>query len=1032
MGRVVILLFCLSVFSLTIFAQSSAGEICDNGLDDDGDGLIDLNDGDCICKGIKDSVFVPSSLVPNPSFELYKQCPDGLAQLDRSLNWIQASPATSDYFNLCGFKDDPFRGTPPQPLPAGRGYVGFLDIQNYPQRGIYKEYIGACLTSTMMAGKEYTLTYWVGFGRRGQVFGPRATLNMAIFGTSDCKYLPFAVNPPGYQCPTKYQGWFEMSRVTVSGSNQWKKVTVKLRPTVNVAAICLGPACATTDGDYYYWLDELILEETVKFDSLKVEISGNPCTDTVILKSSKSSLAIVQYQWYKDGVAIAGATSQNYPIPKGALGKYQLRVSYKNDCELSKSFQYNIDQFVTRLNPQICAGDSVVINSKTYRTTGVYYDTLKNFMGCDSILEISVSMHPRYADTLNAEICQGDSYVFDGNICDSTSLYQFDYFSMNGCDSIRYLNLIVHPKSVTNITQSICEGKSTMIGGKAYSKAGIYSDSLVSIYGCDSIVNIQITENQKSFVAISSQICEGDRYLFGSRVLTVTGIYSDTSASIFGCDSITTLFLSVKSKSYFVVDTSLCTGQVLKLGNNTYTSPGAYQIRTVNADGCDSLVTVNLQYHPVFNRQIDTSICDGDFILFNGIRITSEGQYTQNLLSADRCDSITTLNVRILQTGQFVLDTILCHGSTLSIGGNVLDASGQYIMNKINAAGCDSTVIINLVIQIALNIASIITPVRCHGERNGSVDLTVNGGQAPYQYRWSSTDNMSRIQNLLPGIYIVTVTDKTGCSAISSIELDDPSCFCFEVNAVDGSCSGPNPIAVDVKQLSGRPVREMWIGGNQVAPLNFHFSGLQPGKYPVILRDSIGCTWMDSFDVKFNIDYVNDLGEDTIRAVVGDSIPLKLPASVTLQHLTGFWKNQSATLCTTCEAWKVVASPEINTYRFEGIDEYGCPIVYQIVITAMQEFYVPNVFSPNGDGVNDWFNLFSDSSIGKIDRLQIFSRWGEIVFESNGGIPNSQYGAWDGNFRGQPVGPGVFVYLIQFSDKAGRKHQLRGDVTVVR
>ncbi|HNA64835.1 MAG TPA: gliding motility-associated C-terminal domain-containing protein, partial [Saprospiraceae bacterium] len=155
MGRVVILLFCLSVFSLTVFAQSSAGEICDNGLDDDGDGLIDLNDGDCICKGIKDSIFVPSSLVPNPSFELYKQCPDGLAQLDRSLNWIQASPATSDYFNLCGFKDDPFRGTPPQPLPAGRGYVGFLDIQNYPQRGIYKEYIGACLTSTMMAGKEY-------------------------------------------------------------------------------------------------------------------------------------------------------------------------------------------------------------------------------------------------------------------------------------------------------------------------------------------------------------------------------------------------------------------------------------------------------------------------------------------------------------------------------------------------------------------------------------------------------------------------------------------------------------------------------------------------------------------------------------------------------------------------------------------------------------------------------------------------------------------------------------------------------------
>lgn len=1032
MAKVVILLFCMSVFSLTVFAQSSAFEICDNGLDDDGDGLIDLNDSDCICKGIKDSVFVPSSLVPNPSFELYKQCPDGLAQLDRSQNWIQASPATSDYFNLCGFKDDPFRGTPPQPLPAGRGYVGFLDIQNYPQRGIYKEYIGACLTSTMLAGKEYTLTYWVGFGRRGQIFGPRGTLNMAIFGTSDCKYLPFAVNPPGYQCPTKYQGWFEMSRITVSGSNQWKKVTVKLRPTVNVAAICLGPACAATDGDYYYWLDELILEETVKFDSLKVEISGNPCTDTVILKSSKTSLAIVQYQWYKDGVAIAGATSQNYPIPKGALGTYQLKVSYKNDCELSKTFQYNIDQFITKLNPQICEGDSVAINTRTYRTAGIYYDTLRNFMGCDSILEINVGMHPRYSDTLRAEICQGDTFVFDGNICDSASLYQFDYFSINGCDSTRYLDLKVHPKSVTNITHSICEGSSVMIGGKVYSKAGIYSDTLVSIYGCDSVVNIQINENQRSFVTVSGQICEGDRYLFGSRILTTTGIYSDTSATIFGCDSITNLSLLVKSKSYSVIDTSLCTGQVLILGSNTYTSPGSYYITAVNVAGCDSIVTVNLQNHPVFNRQIDTSICDGDFILFNGARITTEGKYTQNLFSVDGCDSITTLNVRILQAGQFVLDTILCYGSTLSIGGSVFDVSGQYVMNKKNAAGCDSTVIINLVIQTALTITSAINPVRCHGESNGSIDLMVKGGQAPYQYFWSSADTKDRIQNLLPGIYSVTVTDKTGCSAISSIELADPSCFCFVLTTADGSCSGPNPITVDVRQLAGRPVREMWIGGNQVTPLNYHFSGLAPGKYPVLLKDSTGCTWLDSFEVKFNIDYLNDLGEDTIRAIVGDSIRLKLPGSVAIQRLSGLWKNPAGTLCTTCAEWTVVASPDIDTYRFEGVDEYGCPIVYQIVLTAMQEFYVPNVFSPNGDGVNDWFNLFSDSSIGKIDRLQIFSRWGEIIFESNGGIPNSHYGAWDGSFKGQQVDPGVFVYLIQFSDKAGRNHQLSGDVTVVR
>ena len=90
-----------------------------------------LNDPDCKCKGIKDTLLIPSSLIPNPSFEEYVCCPTGLAQLNCSKNWIQASVATSDYYNTCGYKDDPQRGKPPQPLPAGNGYVGFLDIRDY-------------------------------------------------------------------------------------------------------------------------------------------------------------------------------------------------------------------------------------------------------------------------------------------------------------------------------------------------------------------------------------------------------------------------------------------------------------------------------------------------------------------------------------------------------------------------------------------------------------------------------------------------------------------------------------------------------------------------------------------------------------------------------------------------------------------------------------------------------------------------------------------------------------------------------------
>src|SRR5690606_16363762 len=115
----------------------------------DGDGFVDLNDPDCNCFGIEiDSI---RSLFPNPSFEDTVCCPAGLTRMHCASSWIQASIATSDYFNTCGTTSiSHIFFPPPFPLPGGgSGYVGFYNFNDSvfraPPTYLYQEYVGACL-----------------------------------------------------------------------------------------------------------------------------------------------------------------------------------------------------------------------------------------------------------------------------------------------------------------------------------------------------------------------------------------------------------------------------------------------------------------------------------------------------------------------------------------------------------------------------------------------------------------------------------------------------------------------------------------------------------------------------------------------------------------------------------------------------------------------------------------------------------------------------------------------------------------------
>jgi gliding motility-associated-like protein len=326
MIRLILILFLFLSCATALVAQ----EICDNGIDDDLDGLVDLNDSaDCKCDLVR-SYSIPS-LVPNASFEAKYSCPVRLSQLDLLVAWSQASRATSDFFDTCGYTS--YFKNPPNPLPDGSGYVGFLDGYG-PGYGSYKEYLGTCLSDTMHAGVSYRMEVSMAhsFGKMGA--------KLAIFGSEACRNLPFGGNDAHFGCPTNGPGWVALDSVDVLlNSDSWTKVVFNFIPSTNITAIAIGPSCELTPSKNYYFLDNLVLNTKSSFVYKgAIEDSGYFCANNLQLKIVVN-FTPNSYQWYKNGIALVGDTFKILRLEAGDTGLYAVRVSDSLGCALSPPFE---------------------------------------------------------------------------------------------------------------------------------------------------------------------------------------------------------------------------------------------------------------------------------------------------------------------------------------------------------------------------------------------------------------------------------------------------------------------------------------------------------------------------------------------------------------------------------------------------------------------------------------------------------------------------------------------------------------------
>ena len=294
-----------------------------NAIDDDADGLIDLNDDDCNCPIIQ-----PVSLIPNPSFEEQLCCPHNNGEMNCAKAWIQASSATSDYIHSCS---DNFQQWPlPQPIPDGNGLVGILN--GIPgELSNYKEYIGACLIEPLQEGVAYNFQFQMGF----PIDRPTPPIDLTFFGTTDCNNLPFGEGIAQVGCPTNVEGWIELSKVNANNFSGWQTMEVTIDPQHDIYAMAIGPPCAPVDltDDLripYYFFDNLILDDQFSFD-FQIQKNEFSCPLFGILEVPE--MESFSYQWYRDGIAIVDETEPHLAMPE--TGSYQVMIRNAEGCQVT-------------------------------------------------------------------------------------------------------------------------------------------------------------------------------------------------------------------------------------------------------------------------------------------------------------------------------------------------------------------------------------------------------------------------------------------------------------------------------------------------------------------------------------------------------------------------------------------------------------------------------------------------------------------------------------------------------------------------
>jgi len=322
----------------------------------------------------------------------------------------------------------------------------------------------------------------------------------------------------------------------------------------------------------------------------------------------------------------------------------------------------------------------------------------------------------------------------------------------------------------------------------------------------------------------------------------------------------------------------------------------------------------------------------------------------------------------------------------------------------------------------------------CNGSSDGEITVTTIVGTPPFSFEWIDGSTTATVGNLVAGTYTITVTDGAGCTELVSATITEPAPITPFFSTVEPECFGDNNGVISIDNITGGTspytyaIDELPLQVVSSFPVFAPF--LEAGNYNVILQDSEGCESETTVNVPAPIEFVANLGRDT-TILLGDSIDLEVFFNFDPDSI--LWTSTSTDVCVSCTAQNVMPT-STSLYSVFASDTSGCNTTTEILITVdkPRRVFIPNAFSPNGDGTNDRFFVNSSTEVELITKFTIFDRWGEIVFNVDNTQPNDPRSGWDGIFLNNALNPGVFVYVIEVLFVDGERKLYSGDVTLIR
>jgi gliding motility-associated-like protein len=450
---------------------------------------------------------------------------------------------------------------------------------------------------------------------------------------------------------------------------------------------------------------------------------------------------------------------------------------------------------------------------------------------------------------------------------------------------------------------------------------------------------------------------------------------------------------------------------------HTYTTTGNYNVTlTVTTEfGCSQSVTkpnfLRIVSSPVTDIVSDTAVCQLSTITFSGIVVQPD-------------------------TSALTWSWDFANGQTSNLQnppGQTYAGAGNYLVQMLvtNSSGCVDTVTKNITIHPLPPTDAGPDTTICLGQ---STILNATGAAT---YLWlPPATNLSCTNCAQPSAspttnttYLVRGTSTFGCESIDSMRVQVVQPSTVSAPQDDSLCLGQalQLFATGTQVYSWSPpdgLNNASISSPVARPTN-------TTTYVVTGSDTRGCfVTSDSVTITvFPIPTVN-AGPD-ITIPVGSSTPLS--ANPSPDVLSILWTPATGLTCTVCP--NPVATPKVSTtYSVQVTNEGNCTSSDEVtifVVCTNGNLFVPNTFSPNGDGQNEVFYP-RGRGISIIKGLRIFNRWGQLVFEKHNFDANDISSGWNGTFKGAILTPDVYVYILDVLCENNQVLTLKGDVTLIR